>query len=278
MKIGIIGATGQEGSLLMEEAVSRGHDVTAIVRDTTGLKDQDIKIIHKDLFELTASDLKDFDVVISAFGVTEEEGLEYQYVTTTMTLTSIMETLPEVRLMISGGGASLYEDASMSRRLIDHLDDVPGGSEGIPYYAYLGFEMLKKSTCQWTYFSPARVFDVKGPRTGNYVLGTDYMIQNNQGESYLTYADGAAAIIDEAERGSFIRKRFTAVSNVAVSNESIQPESSGRLKHDKPDALKKEDKKEAAENKSRSGNVIEGSGIDKGRVKKRFFSFLKRKR
>ena len=213
MRIGVIAASGKEGRLIVKEAVRRGHDVTAIVRNASHLEDKSVKVLEKDIFDLTKSDLQNFDVVISAFGVIDVEHA-FQYVTTTLTLIDIMEKLPNCRLIISGGGASLYEDATMTRRLADHIEDVPEAFRAIPYNAFLGFEELKKSSCAWTYFSPAKFFDPDHVGTGNYVLGTEYLIQNNKGESYLTYTDGAAAIVSEAERGDFIRRRFTAVSNM----------------------------------------------------------------
>ncbi len=220
MKIGVIGATGREGKLILDEAIRRGHDVTAIVRDAKKLADPSVKVIEKSIFELSRDDLKNFDVVISAFGVAPGMGLEYQYVTTTMSLCNIMSTIQGARLIISGGAASLYEDETMSRRLVDHIEDIPEAFRGVPYNAYLGFEELKKSNAVWTYFSPAIVFDPDGPATGNYTRGGDVIIKNDAGESYLSYADAAVAILDEAEQGGAICKRFTAVSNTGRKTET----------------------------------------------------------
>lgn len=68
MKIGIIGATGKAGSLILKEAVSRGHEVTAIVRDAAKLKEENIAIIEKNIIDLTSDDLKKLDVAVNAFG------------------------------------------------------------------------------------------------------------------------------------------------------------------------------------------------------------------
>ncbi|WP_299189888.1 NAD(P)H-binding protein [uncultured Campylobacter sp.] len=66
MKVAIIGANGKSGSNLVQEALKQGHDVTAIVRNK-GYKNGDVKVVYKDVFELSKADLEGFDAVISAF-------------------------------------------------------------------------------------------------------------------------------------------------------------------------------------------------------------------
>ena len=66
MKIAVVCANGKAGKLIVREALDRGLDVTAVVRGENHSAAE--KVIRKDLFELTASDLSGFDVVIDAFG------------------------------------------------------------------------------------------------------------------------------------------------------------------------------------------------------------------
>lgn len=68
MKIGIIGATGKAGSRILKEALDRGHEVTAIVRNAAKITEENIKVLEKDVFALTSNDLQAFDVVVNAFG------------------------------------------------------------------------------------------------------------------------------------------------------------------------------------------------------------------
>ena len=68
MKIAVIGATGKQGSMIAEEALNRGHDVTAIVRNAAKVSNAELKVLEKDVFSLTPEDLSDFDVVVDAFG------------------------------------------------------------------------------------------------------------------------------------------------------------------------------------------------------------------
>lgn len=67
MKIAVVAANGKAGQLIVEEALNRGHDVTAVVRSFNKSKAQ--KVIEKDLFDLTKEDLAGFDVVVDAFGL-----------------------------------------------------------------------------------------------------------------------------------------------------------------------------------------------------------------
>ena len=212
MKIGIIAATGQEGRLITEEALRRGHEVTAIVRNAEKAADLGVPILERDIFDLRTEDLKGFDAVVSAFGVSPGSGLEFQYQTVGFTLAHLFEQLPDVRLLIVGGAASLFTDESMKTRIIES-GAIPEAYAAVPYNAWQSFMALQKSSCKWTYFSPALTFDRKGGRTGAYKLGNDVVILNDEGESYISYPDYAVAMVDEIEQGRFIRKRFTAVSN-----------------------------------------------------------------
>lgn len=64
MKIGIIGASGKAGNEILKEAKKRGHEVTAIVRNASKVQEQDVAILEKDVFELTAEDIKDRKSVV----------------------------------------------------------------------------------------------------------------------------------------------------------------------------------------------------------------------
>lgn len=210
MKIGVIGATGKAGSLIAEEAARRGHQVSAIVRGASKVKDPQWQVLERDIFSLTPEDLKGFDVVVDAFGTPFGKGVEFQHQTSMMTLIHALEDLPGVRLMVVGGAGSLYSDSEGKHTV---LETIPAEYAAVPANMAKAFEALKASRVNWTYFSPAGNFDPEGPLTGSYTLGTDYAIVNDEGESYLSYRDYAAAMVDEIENRKFVGKRFTAVSN-----------------------------------------------------------------
>ena len=216
MKIGIIGATGKAGSMIAREARYRRHEVTAIVRNRSKIKDRDLKVLEKDLFDLTVEDLKPFDAVVDAFGTAFDPESAKQHQSSLKHLSSLMEKLPGVRLMVVGGAASLYTDRTHRHRV---LESIPADWQAVPANMKAAFEQLQTSGANWTYFSPAATFDPKGPRTGKVRLGRNEVIPNSEGESYLSYTDYAVAMLDEIEEGRFIRKRFTAVSEKVANKD-----------------------------------------------------------
>ena len=72
-------------------------------------------------------------------------------------------------------------------------------------------ELRKRSDVKWTYLSPAADFQADGPRTGKYILGGEELTLNSKGESVISYADYAIAMIDEAVSGGNIQKRISVV-------------------------------------------------------------------
>ena len=101
MNIGIIGATGKLGTKVLDEAQQRGHEVTAIVRNAAKLDDdKDVKVIEKDVFDLTSDDIKDLDVVVNAFGA--PLGEEEVYVEVGRILINILKDV-DTRAIIVGG-------------------------------------------------------------------------------------------------------------------------------------------------------------------------------
>jgi putative NADH-flavin reductase len=209
MRVGVIGASGKAGSLIIAEAKNRGHDVTAIVRDASKVAGLGYRIIEKDLFDLTADDLRDFDAVVSAFGTPFGQNREAEHQRAMEHLISVFEKLPDVRLLVVGGAGSLYASADKKRRA---YEDIPEQWRAVPLNMAAAFEKLRESKVNWTYFSPAVNFDPAGERTGKYVLGSDFVLKNKQGHSYISYADYAVAMVDEIEESRFPGARFTAVS------------------------------------------------------------------
>ena len=117
MKIGIIGATGKAGSLIVKEANDRGHEVTAIVRNAGKLTEDNVVVLEKDIFDLQAEDLQQFDVVVNAFGA--PAGQEHLHVDAGKVLIEAVKGAPETRLIVIGGAGSLFVDEAKTIRLID---------------------------------------------------------------------------------------------------------------------------------------------------------------
>jgi putative NADH-flavin reductase len=210
MNIAIIGATGKQGKLLVKEATRRGHHVTAIVRNKKKLSDFNGNIIEKDIFHLTYDDIKDQEVIIDAIGVWTLEEMPLFH-TTLDYLSNLLSGKPN-RLLVVGGAGSLYIDKEHTIRLMD-TPEFPDMFKPVATNMGIAFDKLRRrDDVNWTYFSPAANFDAVGTRTGEYILGEEEVILNKAGNSYISYVDYAIAMIDEAEKGTHIKSRFTAIS------------------------------------------------------------------
>ena len=209
MKIAIIGATGKAGKLIMEEALKRGLDVTAIVRNKSKLSNSKVKVIEKDLFDLKKEDLKDFDTVVSAFGAWEEKELPKHGEVMNHLCDILADT--NIRLMVVGGAASLFVNHSMM--LIDS-PDFPKDWINLAKNSNKAFGILKATkNVLWTYVSPSADFQADGKKTGEYRIGDkDELCFNSKGESMISYADYAIGFVDEIENKKFLNKRITLVS------------------------------------------------------------------
>ncbi|PAF20948.1 hypothetical protein CHH49_12925 [Terribacillus saccharophilus] len=208
MKIGIIGATGKAGSLITKEALERGHEVTAIVRNAAKVK-QDINVLEKGIFDIQTSDIKDFAVIVNAFNTAP--GQEKQHIEAGRNLMEALKKAPSTRILVVGGAGSLFVDEQKITRVFE----TPGFPDAYLPTATNMAENLKElessEGIQWTYISPGGFFDAEGKRTGSYQTGGDVMILNKKGDSYISYADYAIAVLDEIEKPAHNNERFSVV-------------------------------------------------------------------
>ena len=208
MKLAVIGANGKAGKLIVKEAVNRGLDVTAVVRgDNTTVAQE---VLKKDLFDLTAADLKGFDVVIDAFGAWTEETLP-QHSTSLKHLCDILSGT-DTRLSVVGGAGSLYVNPEHTVCVADSPDFPDVFKPLAAAMAKALGELRARRDVKWTYISPAGDFRADGARTGKYILGGEELTLNSKGESMISYADYAIAMVDEAVNGGNIQKRISVVS------------------------------------------------------------------
>ena len=120
MKIGIIGATGKAGSLIVKEASERGHEVTAIVRNAAKLSAEKVAVLEKDVFDLQSKDLQQFDVVVNAFGA--PAGQEHLHVDAGKVLIEAAKGASDTRVIVVGGAGSLFVDEAQTIRWRTHLN------------------------------------------------------------------------------------------------------------------------------------------------------------
>ena len=207
MKLAVVCANGKAGQKIVKEAVERGLDVTAVVREENRTVAQ--KVLQKDLFDLTRDDLSDFDVVVDAFGAWTEETLP-QHSTSLQHLCDILSGT-DTRLLVVGGAGSLYTNPEHTACVAEG----PGFPDAFKPLAAamakaLG-ELRTRTDVKWTYISPAGDFQAEGARTGKYILGGEELTLNAKGESVISYADYAIAMVDEATQGNHIQQRISVV-------------------------------------------------------------------
>jgi hypothetical protein len=208
MKIAVICANGKAGQFIVKEAIARGADVTAIVRSEN--KSAATNIIYKDLFDLTTADLEGFDIVIDAFGAWTPETLP-QHSSSLKHLCDLVSG-KSTRLLVVGGAGSLYVNPEHT---IQVMDETNFPEIFKPLAAHMGkaLDALRTRTdVKWTYLSPAGDFQADGEKTGKYIWGGEELTLNAKGESVISYADYAAAMVDEALTGNHIQQRISVVA------------------------------------------------------------------
>ena len=207
MKIAVVCANGKVGKLIVKEAVGRGLDVTAIVRGEN--RSAAKQVIVKDLFDLTAADLKGYDVVVDAFGAWTPDVLP-QHSASLKHLCDILSGT-EVRLLVVGGAGSLYVNPEHTVRVMDGPDFPEMFKPLANAQGKALAELRQRSDVKWTFISPACDFQADGARSGRYLLGGEELMLNARGESIISYTDYAIAMVDEATCGNHIRQRISVV-------------------------------------------------------------------
>ena len=200
MKIALIGASGNIGSKVLNEALSRGHQVTAIVRNTA-------KLAQRQGVTPQQCDLSQVDKLAGIIA-----GADAVVVSVRHRENDVMQVLDACRkagvrrILIVGGAASL--EASPGVRLLD----TPGFPEEIRIEAAPAAETLDKirevTDLEWTFQCPSIIIE-PGARTGKFRIGGDQLLKDDAGNSKISQEDFAVAMLDELENPQFIRKRFT---------------------------------------------------------------------
>ncbi|HEU8619249.1 TPA: NAD(P)-dependent oxidoreductase [Streptococcus pneumoniae] len=204
MKLAVIAANGQAGKAIVEEAVKRGHEVTAIVRSEN--KSQAESIIKKDLFELTKDDLTGFDAVISAFGAYTPDTLPLH--SKSIELFNQLLAGTQTRFLVVGGEVFII-DETKTTRLLD-TSDFPEEFKSLAKAQADELDLLRtKNNLNWTFVSPAVDFILDGEKTGNYILAGEIFTTNEKGISQISYADYAIGLVDELEKGHHIKERIS---------------------------------------------------------------------
>ncbi|MDR0229361.1 MAG: NAD(P)-dependent oxidoreductase [Flavobacteriaceae bacterium] len=208
----LIGASGFVGSAILEEALNRGINVTAVVRNPESIKitHNQLTIVKADIasVEEVAKISEGKDAVISAYnpGWTNPD----IYDLTLQVYPNIVEGVKRAgveRLLIVGGAGTLFVAPGV--RVVDSgviPQEIMGGVKSLGEF-YLN-TLTQEHKLDWVFFSPAGTLE-PGVRTGVYRLGKDDLIINEQGESKISVEDYAKAMIDELETPAHHKVRFT---------------------------------------------------------------------
>ncbi|MGZ3873771.1 MAG: NAD(P)-dependent oxidoreductase [Mucilaginibacter sp.] len=209
MNIAIFGASGRIGSRIVNEALSRGHAVTAVMRHPENYKidNPHLKAARGDIFKTqdVESGVFAHDAVISAYNFTKG-ATPSTIVEVTVPLLNGLKQAGVKRLIVVGGAGSLEVSPGMQ------LVDTPGFPEAYKPSALAHREALKiyqnEKELEWTVVSPAAEI-LPGERTGVFRTAKDQLLTDEQGISHISMEDFAVAVIDELENPRHIRERFT---------------------------------------------------------------------
>lgn len=207
-KIAVVAANGRVGRLVVEEAVRRGLDVTAITRSDN--RTQAPHFLKADALTVTREQLEGFDVVVDAVGGWTEDTL-HLIPDAAAHLADVLAGT-DVRLLVVGGAGSLFVNPEHTVT-VAQTPDFPDAFKGVAAAHQQALDGLRtRDDVRWTYVSPAGDFQAEGERTGGYKLAGEELTLNSKGESTISYADYAIAMVDEAQSGDHIRQRISVVS------------------------------------------------------------------
>jgi len=205
----LIGASGYVGSALLSEALARGHHVTALVSNPARLTAQaGLDIVRSDVNDTPAlaSQLKGHDAAISAFSGHAQPDVRGYYVQGMRSVIAAAKQATLPRLLVVGGAASL--EVAPGRILLD-TPEFPAQWQGTAAGARDVLQLLREEALlDWTMLSPSAHLE-PGPRTGVFRLGTDQLLVGTDGQSRISLADYAVAMLDELETPAHSRQRFT---------------------------------------------------------------------
>jgi len=208
----LIGASGFVGSAILNELLTKGHKVTAIVRNPQkiNVENPNLAVIKADVSDTNTliNACKGKDAVISAYnpGWTNPHIYEETLRNYPLILDAVKQSGAK-RLLCVGGAGTLF--CAPGLRVVDSgviPEAIMGGVKSLGEF-YLNTLMNEKDI-DWIFFSPAGTLE-PGQRTGKFRLGKDDLIVDENGTSHISVEDYAVAMIDELENPKHHYERFT---------------------------------------------------------------------
>ncbi|OGN94010.1 MAG: 3-beta hydroxysteroid dehydrogenase [Chloroflexi bacterium RBG_13_50_10] len=210
MKIAVIGASGQIGAFIRDEALARGHQVTAIVRHPEKIPVQNprLHVVEADILKDKVDELvKGHDAVISAYnpGWKNPDMYNEQIEGYKRIISGVKESGIK-RLLVVGGAGSL--EVAPGVQVLDTTSFSEQVKKGVLATREVLYMLREEKELEWTFLSPPTSIK-PGERTGHYRVGKDQLLKNKEGESKISTPDYAVAMLDELENRQHIRERFT---------------------------------------------------------------------
>jgi hypothetical protein len=202
MKVTLYGASGMIGSRILNELLSRQHNVTAVVRHPSQITRTEVDVHAGDVLDSrsVAEIAKGADAVISAYAPPEDA--TRQLADATRSLLSALEQARVRRFLMVGGAGNL--EVAPGVPIVDTPHFPPQWiSHGLAHKEALS--VLRQSDLDWTSFSPAALIQ-PGERTGTFRLSGNAFMTDNEGQSSISAEDFAVALVDELEHPRHLRQ------------------------------------------------------------------------
>lgn len=210
MKIALFGATGHLGQDILQEALNRGHEVVAIVRDPARLSQQNahLSVVTGDVFkpETWLEAVRGADVLIASLSARRDGNPDHIPQSAAVLLDNAAQA--GVKRLVWVGGAGSLEVAPGKRVVDDPHFPEAWKPEALGQGKALDVFRAASTPVAWTYISPAALIE-PGERTGKYRVGGDQLLVDAQGNSRISIADYAVALLDRVEQGDAINQRIT---------------------------------------------------------------------
>jgi putative NADH-flavin reductase len=206
MNVVVYGATGNSGSEIVKELLARGHKVTGVARNVEKLKDvAGVTAKSDDLsnVDAVAAIMKGADVVVSAYQPPADN--TDKLIEVTKLQIEAVKKAGGPKLVVVGGAGQLEVAPGVTLIKSGYL---PAEYMPIAVSHEKAAEALKASDINWTYLAPAAYF-VPGERTGKFRLGTNNLVSDEKGESKISFADYAIALVDEIEKPKHEKQLFS---------------------------------------------------------------------
>jgi len=217
VKIVVFGANGQIGSAIVDEALRRGHGVTAAVRSPEKVERQHpnlrVVVAWIDDDDSVEAVVRGHDVVVDSVGGLGHADPQIS-IDCMGPLTEGMRRAGVRRLLVVGTAGTLEVEPGRMRMDQPDFPEILKGEAAAHREVQRFLRDLPEGALDWTYFSPPARIEA-GERTGRLTLGLDDLLRNSAGDSYISNEDYAIAAIDELEHPRHVGRRFTAVSGCA---------------------------------------------------------------